>query len=41
VIDSGVIRTREMRVDVETRREFTRGATVAARGVEEEMVISQ
>jgi inosine-uridine nucleoside N-ribohydrolase len=33
VIDRGVIRTREMRVDVETRGEFTRGATVAARGV--------
>jgi len=33
VIDRGVIRTREMRVDVEARGEFTQGATVAARGV--------
>jgi hypothetical protein len=32
VIDRGVIRTREMRVDVKTRREFPRVATVAARG---------
>jgi hypothetical protein len=33
VIDRGVIRTREMRVAVEIRGEFTRGATVAAQGL--------
>jgi purine nucleosidase len=33
-IDCGVIRTQEMRIEVETRGvEFTRGATVATRGL--------
>jgi inosine-uridine nucleoside N-ribohydrolase len=33
VIDRGVIESQDMRVDVETRGEFTRGATVATREV--------
>lgn len=33
VIDRGVIKTQDLRIDVETRGEFTRGATIATREV--------